>query len=148
MCISVYTHTQIYECSNTKFSYIIASTILLSEISNALFFFRLFYILHFPKYITHNHKDLKAKNNDSKANPRIAVPSYALRWQGHLRLFRLWMPCLSGCHSHYIHECNKRTGDFNFLGIQQSRDSKGPGIQSQNLFWLSLMPTVTNTHWG
>lgn len=93
--------------------------------------------LHFPKYIT--HKDLKPKNNDSKVNPRIVVPSYTLRWQGHLRLFRLWMPCLSGCHSHYIH---------NFLGIQQSRDSKGPGIQNQNLFWSSLMPTVTNTHWG
>ena len=45
MCVYLYTHTQIYECSNTKFSYFIASIILLSEISNALlFFFRLFYI--------------------------------------------------------------------------------------------------------
>ena len=97
--------------------------------------------LHFPKYIIHNHEDLKARNNDSKVNPRIAVPFYALRWQGHLRLFRLWMPRLSGCHSHYIHKCNKRTGNFNLLGIQQGRYSKGPGIQNQNIFWSSLNGT-------
>ena len=90
--------------------------------------------VHFPKYITHNHKNLKARNNDSKVNPRIAVPFYALRWQGHLRLFRLWMPRLSGCHSHYIHKGNKRTGDFNLLGIQQGRDSRDPAFRVRTHF--------------
>ena len=81
MCVYTHIHTyrEIYECSNIK-CFIFYSTILLSEISNAfVFLFRLFYSSTFSKvHITFIiiKKDLKAKNNDSKVNPRMVGPFY------------------------------------------------------------------------
>lgn len=134
MCIYIHIHRYM-NAVTPNISYFIAQYYSVRFQMLLFSLFRLFYICTFsPKYITHNHKNLKARNNDSEVNPRIAVPFYALRRQGHLRLFRLWMPRLSGCHSHYIHKGNKRTGDFNLLGKQQGRDSRDPAFRVRTYF--------------
>lgn len=102
-----------------------------------VFFFSSFYTSTFTYYF-YNHKDLEAKDNDSKVNLRVTGPLYAPGKQGRLRLFRLWTAA-SKWMPLTLQTCNKWTGDVepsSYARGQRLLYIKSHGLHSHKHTWI------------